>query len=168
VELHDKRRGFPSPPALAYSKVFVPSTDGVYYCLDAQNGTALWMKSDVGGVISIGYGSTSAGAAVADGKIYLANPDWTVTCINATNGELVWRFLTEGPPAPPIVADGTFFVTLVHDPQIYAIGNSSATDPNIWLYSGIATIVVLIVIGSLLAMRTRSKQRHNLSIQVQL
>jgi outer membrane protein assembly factor BamB len=150
---------FRAPPALAYGKVFVPSTDGIFYCLDAQNGTALWMKSDVGGVISIGYGSTSAGAAVADGKIYLPNPDWAVTCINATNGELVWRFITEGPPAPPIVADGTVFVTLVHDPQIYAIGKSSATDQTFWLYSGIITVIVLIVIGSLIAWRNRSKPK---------
>lgn len=151
---------FRAPPALAYGKVFVPSTDGIFYCLDAQNGTALWMKSDVGGVISIGYGSTSAGAAVADGKIYLPNPDWTVTCLNATNGELVWRFLTEGPPAPPIVADGTVFATLVHDPQIYAIGKPPEASQNFWLYIGIAVVIVLIILGSLLAWRTRSKSKE--------
>ena len=159
---------FQSPPALAYGKVFLPSTDGVFYCLDAQNGTALWKKSDVGGIISIGYGSTSAGAAVADGKIYLPNADWSVTCLKTTNGEVIWKFLTDGQPAPPILADSIVFATLVHDPQIYVIGKSSEESQNFWLYSSIAAIIVLIIIGSLLVWRTRykSKQRFQLPVQV--
>ena len=118
---------FRAPPAIAYGKLFIPSTDGFFYCLDVKNGTVLWKKPDVGGIVRIGFGSTSAGAAVADGKIYLPHPDWAITCLNATNGEFLWRFLTEGPPAPPIVAGGSIFATLVHDPQIYALGKPAVT-----------------------------------------
>ncbi len=151
---------FRAPPAIAYGKLFVPSTDGFFYCLDAQNGTVLWKKSDVGGIIRIGYGSTSAGAAVADGKIYLPHPDWAITCLNATNGEIMWKFLTEGPPAPPIVASDTVFATLVHDPQIYAIGKPSATPSGFQvdalLLAAVAVLAVLaITVGVLVYFRRR-------------
>jgi outer membrane protein assembly factor BamB len=148
-----------APPAIAYGNVFACSRE-VFYCLDLQNGTMVWNKSGVGGMVSVAFGSTSAGVAVADGKIYLPSPDWAINCLNATNGEVIWRFLTEGPPAPPIVADGSVFVTLVHDPQIYAIGKSPATFPNFWIYAVITTIIVLITIGIILAWRTRGIHRH--------
>lgn len=149
---------FRSPPAIAYGQVYVPSTDGVFYCLDAQNGTLVWKKTGVGGIVRIPYGSTSAGPAVADGKIYLPHPDWFIICLNATNGEVIWRFLTDGPPAPPLVADGLVFATLVHDPQIYAFGQPASQGQVIWLYLGVAVIVAVTVIGTLV-WRTRSKSK---------
>ena len=154
---------FHSPPAIAYGKVFVPSTDGVLHCLDAQNGTLVWKKSGVGGIIRIPYGRTSAGPAVADGKIYLPHPDWFITCLNATNGEVIWRYLTDGPPAPPIVADGIVFATLVHDPQIYAFGQPSSQEQMVWLYLGVAVIVAVIIIGTFLAWRTRNKSKKTVN-----
>jgi outer membrane protein assembly factor BamB len=118
-----------APPAVAYGKIFVPSTNNIFYCLDAQDGSLIWQKENVGGIISIPYGSTSAGVAVADGKIFLAHPDWAIICLNASSGDIIWEYLTAGPPAPPLVADGLVLATLVHDPQIYIFGAQPGPSP---------------------------------------
>ena len=153
---------FKAPPAIAYDMVFVPSADGVFYCLDAQSGTIIWTKSGVGGIVQVPYGSTSGGAAVADGKVFLPNPDWAVICLNSTNGEVIWRFLTEGSPAPPIVASGAVFVTLVHDPQVYAFGKSSTTPSDfqidtLWLAAAVVLAVVAVAVGTIVYLNRRKR-----------
>ncbi|WP_135829969.1 outer membrane protein assembly factor BamB family protein [Halorussus halobius] len=64
--------------------------------------------------------------AVADGTVFLPTAE-ALVALDAASGEEQWRFAPDGQPwtAPPVVHDGTAYVTGVTDSGVYAIDASS-------------------------------------------
>lgn len=73
-----------SSPVIADGALYIGSSDGFLYALDAVNGTEQW-RFETGGRIT-------GAAAVADGGVYVGSADGYVYAIDATSGEQRWRF----------------------------------------------------------------------------
>ena len=79
-----------SSPAVVDGKVYVGSTDGYLYCLNAttitSDGELVWRYQTGGAVCS--------SPAVADGQVFFGSDDGYMYCLNATTGNLIWKFPT--------------------------------------------------------------------------
>jgi eukaryotic-like serine/threonine-protein kinase len=93
-ELHGVRWKFKtggrvySSPAVAGGVVFVGSTDGNLYAIDAATGAERWKFATKGRVVS--------SPAVHAGVVYFASYDSNFYAVDATSGALKWRFATKG------------------------------------------------------------------------
>ena len=94
-----------SSPAIAYGKVYIGSSDGVFYCFNATDGNEVWNKSVNGAIDS--------SPAVADGTVYFGTNTGhgTVYALNATDGTLRWSYDTgDYIMSSPSVSDGIMFI----------------------------------------------------------
>jgi hypothetical protein len=75
-----------SCPAVAYGEVYVGSTDGNVYCLNAATGAQIWNYTTGGPV--------GSSPSVGDGKVYVGSFDRMAYCLNATDGAFSknWNF----------------------------------------------------------------------------
>jgi outer membrane protein assembly factor BamB len=107
-----------SSPAVVGGFVYVGSSNGHVYCLDATNGAVVW-------TYTTGWFVYSSPAAVG-GFVYVGSLDDNVYCLNATDGTLVWKCMTGGWVwSSPAVVNGVVYVGS-YDSGIYAFGSSSA------------------------------------------
>lgn len=87
--------GTPSVPASAHDRVFVGSTDNVFYAFDARSGRLAWKWRSGGDVI---------GAAADLHAVYFASLDNILRSVNRGNGNQRWQKDTGTRPiAPPVV-----------------------------------------------------------------
>ena len=121
-----------SSPVVSGGRLYVGSTDGRLYALDAGTGALQW-RADVGSPVS-------SSPAVAGGKVLFASRDGVLHAIDADTGAPRWRF-TSGPDAPwdwgfegwdvyvssPVVQD-TVVVFGGVDGTIYALGLSDGAE----------------------------------------
>jgi eukaryotic-like serine/threonine-protein kinase len=77
-----------SSPILADGVVFVGSTDGSLYAIEAASGRQKWKFATKGRITST--------PAVHAGLVYFASYDSNLYAVDAANGELKWTFATEG------------------------------------------------------------------------
>ena len=86
-------------PVIVDDTVYVGSTDGVLYALDAKRWGVKWMfRTDD----AIRYA-----AAVWNNQVYFSSRDNYVYALDAKTGELVWKFKSNTwIDSPPIIADG--------------------------------------------------------------
>jgi len=119
----------PTAPVYDSGVVYSGSKDGMFFAIDATDGTVLW-SYDTGSRGDSGVFST----AVATGQVlYWGGGDGNLRALNQSNGAAVW-LRTIGPPliASPAMANGVLFVGdlagVVHaiDP---ATGNDLWTAP---------------------------------------
>ena len=75
-------------PAVANSTVFVGSTDGNFYAIDAESGTEKWKFTTKAWEVS--------SAAVASGVVYFLSYDSYLYALDAATGQVRWKFKTEG------------------------------------------------------------------------
>lgn len=75
-------------PAVANGVVYVGSTDGRLYALDAATGRQRWTFQTEARVPS--------SPAVADGLVYVASYDGAIYALDASTGRARWRFATRG------------------------------------------------------------------------
>ena len=93
-ELHGVRWKFKtggrvySSPAVAGGVVFVGSTDGHLYAIDAATGAERWKFATQGRVVS--------SPAVQAGVVYFASYDSNFYALDAASGALKWKFATKG------------------------------------------------------------------------
>jgi len=114
-----------SSPAVVYGKVYVGSSDGKVYCLDASNGSLIWNYTTWGPVLS--------SPAIADGKVYVGSCNGKVYCLNASNGTFIWSYTTGNEvKSSPAVADGKVYVGS-YDRFIYCL--NASTGAHIWNYT---------------------------------
>jgi outer membrane protein assembly factor BamB len=80
--------GLIASPAVVAGVVYIPSTDGKLYAVDAVTGRERWR-------FPTGARITSS-PAVADGMVYVMSYDGTFYAVDATSGRQRWKFDTEG------------------------------------------------------------------------
>lgn len=79
---------FFSSPAVYNDKVYIGSFYGIFYCLDANNGSMIW-------VFYTGAALDSS-PAVYNGKVYFGARYENMTyCLDADNGSMIWSYTIE-------------------------------------------------------------------------
>jgi len=102
-------------PAVANGVVYISSTDGFLYAIDAATGQANWS-------VEIGY--SEAPPAVADGVVYVGGPRNTLYAIDADTGEEIWQALGgrfDALVSSPAIVDGKVYVGSAADGNFYAL-----------------------------------------------
>lgn len=92
-----------SLPAVANDTVFVSSTDGYTYALNAQTGIRIWRH--------LGNGSEFTSLTVANGVVYISSTDHNIYTLNTTTGKNTWHFTLKNKIwSSPIIANGKLYV----------------------------------------------------------
>lgn len=128
-----------SPPDVVNGVVYVGSTDGNIYALNATNGAKIWNYT-TGGMIL-------ASPTVVNGIVYGGSSNGNVYALNANSGVKLWNF-TAGAPASnfcginanagsavgssPVVADGVVYIGS-YNGNIYAL--NLTTGAKLWSYN---------------------------------
>jgi len=109
---------YPSP-AVIDGVVYIGSTNGTVYALNAADGTLIWNSTPGGHIHS--------SPAVVDGMVFIGSDDLNVYALNATNGNFVWKYTATGQfISSPVVAYGKVFIAS-RDGWLYALPE---TDPD--------------------------------------
>ena len=149
-------------PVVANGTVYIGSTDGTMYALDAVTGASKWQFSTNGQTQQTpGPGNSQiwSTAAVADGVVYFgvyyANPssNGDVYALDAVTGNPKWKFHTNGVvESSPTVVNGVVYIGSF-DNNLYAI--DAATGLQKWsfltgnfVYSSPAVVGNVVYIGS--------------------
>jgi outer membrane protein assembly factor BamB len=112
---------FASSPLVTADTVYIGSSDGNMYALDATKGTLRW-KFQTGNVLHIS-------PALADGLLYFGSFDSYFYAVDAATGALRWKFKTGDDPqfhnqtgieSSPAVVDGLVYFGC-RDSNIYAL-----------------------------------------------
>ena len=102
-----------SSAAAAQGKVFIGTSKGLFYALDAGSGKDLWEHTLGAQVFS--------SPVVAGNVVYIGANDNKVYGLNVNTGEQVWAFTTNGwVTANPVVANGMLYIPS-QDGTLYAI-----------------------------------------------
>lgn len=106
-------------PTTANGLVYVGSSNGNVYALNAATGLFKWLYST---------GDWVVGApAVAGNVVYAGSKDGTLYALNAFTGALLWSFTTDGPiSAPATVKNGVVYFGS-EDHSLYALNASNGT-----------------------------------------
>ncbi len=75
-------------PATDGKRVYFGSDCGIFWCLDARNGSEVWRFR----VNAAGHKNLWSSPAIHDGKVYFGSYDGNVYCLDAETGTEVWRF----------------------------------------------------------------------------
>ncbi len=75
-------------PATDGARVYFGSDSGVFWCLDARDGSVAWSFT----VHARGHKNIWSSPALHDGRVYFGSYDGNVYCLDAATGEEVWRF----------------------------------------------------------------------------
>jgi hypothetical protein len=113
-------------PAIADGVVYISSTDGFLYAIDAATGQANWSTE-------IGWSESSP--AVADGVVYVGGDSNTLFAIDAATGDKIWEAIGDhydGIVSSPVVVDGVVYVGSA-DGNLYAL--DAATGKTKWSVS---------------------------------
>ena len=110
-------------PAVANGVVYIGTTNGGLYAINAADGTILWNFASSGSHLYPAY----ANGVVYVGGGGLANHD--LYAVNATTGTKLWSYTTGGVvDSAPAVVNGVVYVGS-RDGNVYAIGNESVSTP---------------------------------------
>jgi outer membrane protein assembly factor BamB len=75
-------------PATDGARVYFGSDSGVFWCLDARDGSVVWNVT----VNAKGHKNLWSSPALHDGRVYFGSYDGNVYCLDAATGTEVWRF----------------------------------------------------------------------------
>jgi outer membrane protein assembly factor BamB/orotate phosphoribosyltransferase len=75
-------------PATDGERVYFGSDSGVFWCLDARDGSVVWSFT----VNAKGHKNLWSSPAIHNGKVYFGSYDGNVYCLDAVTGREVWRF----------------------------------------------------------------------------
>ena len=119
-----------SSSAVVDGKVYVGSSDGRVYCLDAATGTQVWNYTTGNWVVS--------SPALVDGKVYVGSHDDRIYCLDAATGAQVWNYTTGGyVSSSPAVVDDKVYVGS-YDDKVYCL--DAATGAQVWNYTTGGTV----------------------------
>ncbi len=115
-----------SSPAVTDGKVFIGSSDGKVYCLNAATGALIWNSTISNGV--------TPSPAVVDGRVYVGTwGDDRVYCLDAADGGFIWSYKTgSGVVSSPAVVDGRVYIGS-YDGKVYCL--NAVTGAFMWSYS---------------------------------
>jgi outer membrane protein assembly factor BamB len=120
---------FVDAPPLSGGKLFVTTTFGMMYALNATSGGVVW-STDLGTNITDARGSS----AVAYGKIFEGTAAGLLA-VNATNGSIVWKApLNSTDTGTPTVVDGYVFIADFSG-TLYQFNASNGA--LLWSYTGL-------------------------------
>lgn len=94
-----------SSPAIVDNVVYIGSTNGVMYALNAQTGAVIWTYPTDGPIMS--------SPAVFYGKVYFLSCDGNMYALDAATGTLLWSLFIDPGPWPwssPAVHSGRVFI----------------------------------------------------------
>ena len=115
---------FYSTPAVAYSRVYLGSTDGHVYSFGEQSGKLRWSHT-TGGFV---YGSP----AVWRGRVFVGSYSDTFYAFDAVTGAILWKFHANGPiSGSATVVDGIVYFATLHR-RTY--GLDARTGKQVWTY----------------------------------
>ena len=115
-----------SSPAVANGVVYVGSSDGNVYALDASSGAKLWSYAT-------GASIEFSSPAVANGVVYVGSVDKNVYALNASTGAKLWSFTTGNlVNSSPTVANGVVYIGSF-DGNLSAL--NASTGAEIWSYN---------------------------------
>lgn len=90
-------------PSFHQGKIFVGDEDGMFYCVNAEDGKKLW-EFESGGEIT-------AGANFVGDNVLFGSHDGTLYCLAIKDKEILWKVKTEGPVnGSAVVTKGQTFV----------------------------------------------------------
>jgi outer membrane protein assembly factor BamB len=124
---------FYSSPAVAYSRVYIGSTDDNVYSYGERSGKVRWVFH-TGGYV---YGSP----AVSGHRVFVGSYDGTFYALDAATGRKLWSFHANGPVSgSATVIDGVVYFATLHR-RTYAL--DAATGRQVWsFHDGAFTPVV--------------------------
>jgi outer membrane protein assembly factor BamB len=115
---------FYSTPTVAYSRIYLGSTDGHVYSFGEESGTRRWAYA-TGGYV---YGSP----AVWRGRVFVGSYDHTFYALDAATGALLWKFRAIGPiSGSATVVDGIVYFATV---KRRTYGLDARTGKELWTY----------------------------------
>jgi len=92
-----------STPAVADGIVYEGSDDYNVYALNATTGALVWKYATLGPV--------NSSPRIANGVVYVASEDEHFYALDAQTGSLLWQYTMGSYSAPPIVTDGTIYLS---------------------------------------------------------
>ena len=112
--------GIEAPPLVIDSVVYVGSTDGFLYALDAASGKLKW-KYETDGEI-MGAANQAIRPESLDSVIVVGSYDNFVHCVDAKKGKVVWKFETQNyVNGVPTIYDGKYVVFGGCDSVLYVV-----------------------------------------------
>jgi outer membrane protein assembly factor BamB len=115
---------FYSSPAVAYSRVYLGSTDGHVYSFGERSGKLRWSRR-TGGYV---YGSP----AIWRGRVFVGSYSHTFYALDAATGAVLWKFRANGPiSGSATVVDGIVYFATLHR-RTY--GLDARTGKQVWSY----------------------------------
>ncbi len=141
-------------PTVAYGNMYIGSSIGSLYCLNADTGSYIWGK-EFGG---LEYSSP----AIADGKLYFgtiihsATENSKIVCINAYNGSFIWSYkIVNSLLDISAIADGKLYCS--SGSKIYCFGDNippeveivSPKKDTLYLFNKNIPFLLSVIIGSI-------------------
>ncbi len=115
-----------SSPAVVNGRVYVGSSNGNVYCLDASTGTQIWVNFKI-------QDDVYSSPAVVSGRVYVGSLDGKVYCLDSQTGEEIWSYTTEDwIRSSPAVVNGYLYISSA-DGNIYCL--DAQTGAKIWNYT---------------------------------
>lgn len=113
----DLGAGIETTPSAFGGEVFVATTAGVIYALNASTGMVVWQFTAAGSV-------ASSPVVSANGLVYDADTTGELYALNATTGSLVWQYnLGAAPTSSPVIDSNRLFV-MNQEGTIFAFGTA--------------------------------------------
>ena len=104
---------------ISEDKLFIASTDGILYALNAETGDLLWQFATEKEIW--------ATPAVDENTVYIGSFDEKFYAINTGDGSKRWEFITEGAiVSTPLIHDGTIYFGSL-DKNMYAVSTEDGS-----------------------------------------
>lgn len=92
----------PQAPSAADGYVYLPSGEGIVYCVDAATGEKKWTFETENNVYIVGY------PAIKDGKVIVGSFDGMIYCLDSKTGEKLWEYDTYYRITSPATIAGSY------------------------------------------------------------
>lgn len=119
------------PTSAVYNngRLYIGLKNGLFYCLDATNGSIIWQYNTG----SIGDYGIYSSAAFYGNLVIFGGGDHLVHALNIANGSLAWTFTTGSlVTASPSIANGVLYIGSL-DKHVYAL--NPLTGVKLWQYT---------------------------------
>ncbi len=133
--------GTMSTAAIAYGKLYIGSSDGLY-CFDTANGNQLWKFE--------GNGKVDSSPAVAGNVVYFATntPEGTIYALDASTGNVLWYYRLKPPSgsyynimSSPFIANDRLYIG-ADSGYVYCFNTTGKMEFNVSLIPGKFTVTV--------------------------
>lgn len=126
--------------AVLRDTVYIGSSNGRLYALDAATGDEYWNFVTDGKLKGLTIANRTLYVASRGSSPGLTVPDGHVYALGALRGEEKWQITTDGPTTGVAVKDGTTYVTTWHGSRVYALDAETGAEQwnvqlNGWLRS---------------------------------